>query len=59
MTIYVKAKKLGNVKSAKVVMNDIGDVYCLYSFFVSPFYNVYSNASEARENPTWCLQITL
>ena len=28
MTIYVKAKKLGNVKSAKVVMNDIGDVYC-------------------------------
>ena len=28
MTIYVKAKKLGNVKSAKVVMKDIGDVYC-------------------------------
>ena len=28
-------------------------MYSLYSFFVFPFSNVYSNASEPRENPTF------
>ena len=28
MTVYVKVKKLGNVKSAKVLVSDTGDVYC-------------------------------
>ena len=28
MTIYVKAKKKGSVKSAKVVVSDIADVFC-------------------------------
>ena len=30
-------------------------MYSLYSFFVFPFSNVYSNASEPRENPTFLL----
>ena len=28
-------------------------MYSLYSFFVFPFSNVYSNVSEPRENPTF------
>ena len=32
---------------------NVGFVYSLYSFFVSPFIYVYSNAGEPRRNPTF------